>query len=327
MGKVCLIFTGGTISMKIDDINHSVIPAFSADEVMASLLHSDIYNDLEVIEFSKVPSPSITPEMMLEISRSIQSLLVREDVLGVVVVHGTDTLEETAFFLDVILNSKKPVIVTGSMKSSSELGFDGINNLVSSILVARSPHSTDKGVLVVMNDQINAASEVTKSNTLSLDTFKSLDYGPLGIVDNKQVIFHRNVSYQRTHVHTDSVVKGIHLIKAYAGMDSSLFEYIANDPNSSGVVIEALGRGNMPPMSLNGIQTLLDNKIPVIITSRCPSGRVLDTYGYVGGGKNLTDMGCILAPNLNGQKARILLMLALSKINDHAELKKIFGLK
>ncbi len=326
MGKVCLIFTGGTISMKIDDVNHSVIPAFSADEIMASLLHSDIYNDLEIYEFAKVPSPSITPLMMLDISKLIQPFLDRDDVLGVVVVHGTDTLEETAFFLDVILNSKKPVIVTGSMKSSSELGFDGINNLVSSILVARSPRSIDKGVLVVMNDQINAASEVTKSNTLSLDTFKSLDYGPLGIVDNKQVIFHRNVSYQRTHVHTDSVVSNVHLIKAYAGMDSSFFEFLSSDPMTKGIVIEALGRGNMPPMSLKGIQSLLDKNIPIIITSRCPSGRVLDTYGYIGGGKNLTDMGCILAPNLNGQKARILLMLALSKINDHQKLKEIFEL-
>lgn len=326
MGKVCLIFTGGTISMKIDDVNHSVIPAFSADEIMASLLHSDIYNDLEIVEFSKVPSPSITPLMMLNISKLIQSYLVRDDVLGVVVVHGTDTLEETAFFLDVILNSKKPVIVTGSMKSSSELGFDGINNLVSSILVARSSRSIDKGVLVVMNDQINAASEVTKSNTLSLDTFKSLDYGPLGIVDNKQVIFHRNVSYQRTHVITDEIVSNVHLVKAYAGMDSSFFEYLAKDPETKGVVIEALGRGNMPPMSLRGIQVLLDQSIPVVLVSRCPSGRVLDTYGYVGGGKNLTDMGCILAPNLNGQKARILLMLALSKINDKNKLKEIFDL-
>jgi len=327
MGRVCLIFTGGTITMKIDDVNHSVIPAFSANEIMASLLNSDMYNDLETIEFSKVPSPSITPQMMLDISTVIQKQLSRPEVSGAVVVHGTDTLEETAFFLDVVLYSEKPVIVTGSMKSSSELGFDGINNLVSSILVAKSPQAADKGVLVVMNDQINAASEVTKTNTLSLDTFKSLDYGPLGVVDSKQVIFHRSVSYQRVHIPADRIIDGVYLLKAYSGFDSYLLNYLANNEHTSGIVIDALGRGNLPPAALEGVQALLKRNIPVVITSRCPSGRVLDTYGYLGGGKNLTDMGCILAPNLNGQKARILLMLALTKTNDRNDLKKIFDIQ
>ncbi|MDD4184690.1 MAG: asparaginase [Candidatus Izemoplasmatales bacterium] len=325
MSKTCLIFTGGTISMKIDDLNHSVVPAFSANDIMASLLSSDMYADLETIEFSSVPSPSITPKMMLDISRLISELVSRSEVNGCVVVHGTDTLEETAFFLDVVLDTKKPVIVTGSMKSSSELGFDGINNLVSSILVARSPLSIDKGVLVVMNDQINAASEVTKTNTLSLDTFKSLDYGPLGIVDNKQVIFHRNVSYQRVHLPADKIIDGVYLLKAYSGFDSSLLNLLAAKADTAGVVIDALGRGNLPPSSLDGIKALLLKNIPIVITSRCPSGRVLDTYGYVGGGKDLTNMGCILAPNLNGQKARILLMLALSVTDDIDRLRKIFA--
>ncbi|MDD3122227.1 MAG: asparaginase [Candidatus Izemoplasmatales bacterium] len=327
MGKICLIFTGGTISMKIDDVNHSVIPAFSADEIMASLLHSDIYNDLETIEFSKIPSPSFTPSLMLEISKLVQSCINRDDVDGVVIVQGTDTLEETAFFLDIILDSKKPVIVTGSMKSSSELGFDGINNLVSSILVAKSKQAKDKGILVVMNDQINAASEVTKSNTLTLDTFKSLDYGPLGIVDNRQVIFHRSVSYPRNHVDTSSIVENVELLKSYAGMDSSLLLYLASLPSTKGIVVEALGRGNLPPDSLEGIKICIDKHIPVVICSRCPSGRVLDTYGYVGGGKDLTKMGCILAPYLNGQKARILLLLGLSKMNNILELKRLFDIQ
>lgn len=327
MGKIVLIFTGGTISMKIDDSNHTVIPALSATEIMSNLLQSDLYKDLETIEFSKVPSPSITPKMMLDLSILIEKYLSTDDYDGAVLVHGTDTLEETAFFLDILHSSKKPVVVTGSMKSSSELGYDGINNLVSSILVAKSKDAYDKGVLVVMNDQINAASEVTKSNTLSLDTFKSLDYGPLGIVDSKQVIFHRKVSYTRTHIQTNSFVQNVILIKAYAGMDSSYLSYLASQDSTKGVVIEALGRGNLPPDTLTGISDLIRKGIPIVITSRCPSGRVLDTYGYVGGGKHLTKLGCILAPNLNGQKARILLMLALSKINDLSSLKQIFSLE
>ncbi len=324
MGKIIMIFTGGTISMKIDEGNHSVVPAFNANEIMANLFSSELYKDLETFEFSELPSPSITPDMMLALSRLIKDYLKRDDVLGVVVVHGTDTLEETAFFLDVIIDSPKPVVVTGSMKSSSELGYDGINNLVSSILVAKSPKSLNKGTLVVMNDSINAASEVSKTNTLSLDTFKSLDYGPLGIVDSKEVIFYRTVNYVKKHVDTDSIENAVHLLKVYSGMDSSMLKFLINEMHSKGIVLDALGRGNVPPSMLEGIDLALKHNIPVIICSRCPSGRVFDTYGYVGGGKDLTNRGCILAPNLNGQKARIKLMIGLTRYKSPSDLKNLF---
>jgi len=323
LGKIYMIFTGGTISMKIDDVSHTVKPALSANQIMQSLLDSQLYNELEVIEFSEVPSPAMTPTMMLEISRLIKNLIKTSDPMGFVVVHGTDTLEETAFFLDTVINTEIPIVVTGSMKSSSELGFDGINNLVSSILVAKSTKSHNRGVLVVMNDQINSASEVTKTNTLTLDTFKSMDYGPLGIVDNREVIFHRDVSYTRKNVEVDSVSDDVYLLKAYSGSDSRLIDHLLTI-DAKGIVIEALGRGNLPPLMIDGIRNALTEGIPVIICSRCPSGRVLDTYGYLGGGKYLTNMGCILAPSLNGQKARILLMLAIQKSRDFDYLKETF---
>ena len=214
MGKIYMIFTGGTISMKIDDVSHSVKPALSANQIMQSLFESELYNELEVIEYSEVPSPAITCEMMLDIARIIKRIIKENDPSGFVIIHGTDTLEETAFFLDTIIDTDIPIVVTGSMKSSSELGFDGINNLTSSILVAKSTKSHGRGVLVVMNDQINAASEVTKTNTLTLDTFKSLDYGPLGIVDNRQVMFYRSISYNRKKVLVDSINHDVYLIKA-----------------------------------------------------------------------------------------------------------------
>ncbi len=309
--------------MKIDDVSHTVKPALSANQIMQSLLDSKLYNELEIIEYSEVPSPSITPKMMFDISKIIKSNIEKNHARGFVVVHGTDTLEETAFFLDTVIDSKVPIVVTGSMKSASELGFDGINNLVSSILVAGSTKSIGRGTLVVMNDQINSASEVTKTNTLTLDTFKSLDYGPLGIVDNREVIFHREVSYSRKKVLVDSISNDVYLIKAYAGSDSLLINYLTSQ-NAKGLVIEALGRGNLPPSMLDGIENAINKGIPVVITSRCPSGRVLDSYGYLGGGKFLTDMGCILAPSLNGQKARLLLSLAIQKSSDYAYLKDLF---
>lgn len=318
-----MIFTGGTISMKIDDVSHTVKPALSAKEIMQSLLNSDLYSLLEVIEFSEIPSPSMTPQMMLEIATLIKNIIKTKDPIGFVVIHGTDTLEETAFFLDTAIDTEIPIVVTGSMKSSSELGFDGINNLVSSILVAKSTKSHNRGVLVVMNDQINAASEVTKSNTLSLDTFKSLDYGPLGVVDNKEVLYHRSVTLLRNKLEIDSIQNQVFLLKAYAGCDSLLIDYLL-DNDAKGIVIEALGRGNLPPMMIPGIERAIKMNVPVIICSRCPSGRALDSYGYLGGGKYLTDMGCIMASSLNGQKARILLMLALTKSSDTDFLRGLF---
>ncbi len=318
-----MIFTGGTISMKIDDVSHTVKPALSAKEIMQSLLNSEIYHELEVVDFSEIPSPSMTPEIMLEISKLIKRLIEFQDPIGFVVIHGTDTLEETAFFLDTAIDTDIPIVVTGSMKSSSELGFDGINNLMSSILVAKSTKSHGRGVLVVMNDQINAASEVTKSNTLSLDTFKSLDYGPLGIVDNKEVLYHRTVTMERKKIPVDSIVNDIYLIKAYAGSDSKILDFLI-EQDAKGIVIEALGRGNLPPKMIPGIEKAIQKGVPVIICSRCPSGRTLDSYGYVGGGKYLTDMGCIMASSLNGQKARILLMLALKTSSEPDYLRQLF---
>jgi L-asparaginase len=323
MKKIYMIFTGGTISMKIDDVSHTVKPALSAKEIMQSLLNSDLYSLLEVIEFSEIPSPSMTPQMMLEIATLIRNIIKTKDPIGFVVIHGTDTLEETAFFLDTAIDTEIPIVVTGSMKSSSELGFDGINNLVSSILVAKSTKSHNRGVLVVMNDQINAASEVTKSNTLSLDTFKSLDYGPLGVVDNKEVLYHRSVTLLRNKLEIDSIQNQVFLLKAYAGCDSLLIDYLL-DNEAKGIVIEALGRGNLPPMMIPGIERAIKMNVPVIICSRCPSGRALDSYGYLGGGKYLTDLGCIMASSLNGQKARILLMLALTKSADRDFLRGLF---
>jgi L-asparaginase len=151
-----------------------------------------------------------------------------------------------------------------------------------------------------------------------------MDFGPLGIVDNKEVIFYRTVNYAKKHLEGSTIVPNVHLLKVCSGMDSSVLRFLVDCLHAEGIVLEALGRGNVPPMMLEGIENALRHQIPVIICSRCPSGRVLDTYGYVGGGKHLTQMGCILAPTLNGQKARILLMIALSVSRDPLFLRSVF---
>lgn len=320
--KVVVIFTGGTIAMKVDPVLHAAIPALNADEIISSILNINKLANLEIINFSNLPSPHITPNIMMEIANVVKKNVVREDVTGIVVTHGTDTLEETAYLLDLLIHNEKPIVVVGAMRNHSELGYDGASNLSAAICTAISERARNKGVLVVMNNEVNAASQVTKTNTLSLDTFKSPEFGALGIVDNDEVIFYRDI-IKRQLIDTDRIETKVALIKTAPGMESDILDFYINS-NYKGIVIEALGRGNVPPQMMLGIEKAIQNNIPVVMVSRCNTGRVLDTYGYEGGGRELRDAGVIFGGNLPGQKARIRLMLILGKTNDMKDITKLF---
>lgn len=320
--KILIIFTGGTIAMKVDPNLDAAIPALNSDEIISTVSNIEEIVDVETINFGNLPSPHIKPGHMLEISEIIKENINREDISGIVVTHGTDTLEETAYFLDLVIDNEKPIVLLGSMRNYSELGYDGSSNLSAAICTAISDKARGKGVLVVMNNEVNAAGEVTKTNTLSLDTFKSPEFGPLGIVDNEEVIFYRDI-IDRKHISTSKIEDKIALIKTGSGMDSNIINFYI-DSGYKGIVIEALGRGNIPPEMVSGIERAIEKSIPVVMVSRCHTGRVLDSYGYKGGGKHLRDLGVILGGNLPGQKARIKLMLILGKTNDKSEIKEIF---
>ncbi len=323
MKKVALVFTGGTIGMKVDKELHGAIPSLSPNEIVQTLSGIDEFDNLIIHEFSRKPSPSITTLDMKNLADVVLDYLKQPEVAGVVVVHGTDVLEETAFYLNCVINSEKPIVLTGSMKNASELGYDGLTNLVSSIKVVMSPESIDKGTLVVMNDAINSAVEVTKTHTMRLDTFKSVAFGPLGIIDHHEVIYYRDITHNKKHNLHNKINDATYLIKAYAGMNGELIDYLI-EQEAQGIVIEALGRGNLPPTMLDAIERAINVGVFVIIVSRCYSGRVLDTYAYEGGGKDLTNKGCILGGSLNGQKARILLMLAIANDYDHDDIVNLF---
>lgn len=319
--KVAIIFTGGTISMKIDPRMHAAIPALSAEEIIGMVTNIENFSEIEVIDYANIPSPHITPSMMMEISEIVKQTISREDITGVIVTHGTDTLEETAYLLDLIIKTEKPVVVVGAMRNSSELGYDGSSNLSAALCTAISNKAKNKGVLVVMNNEVNAASEVTKTNTLSLDTFKSPEFGPLGIVDNDEVIFYRDiVSHQ--FIDTSSIEDKVALIKSVPGIESDILDFYL-DTGYKGIVIEALGRGNIPPAMVSGVNKAISQNIPVVMVSRCPTGRVLGSYGYEGGGKHLRELGVIFGGNLPGQKVRIKLMLALGLTKDMSKIKEI----
>ncbi len=322
MRKVAVVFNGGTISMKVDPRIQAAVPTLSGDEMMAMVTGIERYAEIECYTFSNLPGPHITPQKMMDLSAYIQKILTREDIVGVVVTHGTDTLEETAYLLDLTIKSEKPVIVTGSMRNSSELGYDGPANLSASICTAISEKAKNKGVMVCLNDELNCASEVTKAHSMKLNTFESPEFGPIGIIDNNEAIFYRD-TLCKPHIHTDKIEDNVYLIKCAAGMDSSLLDFcIAN--GAKGIVIEALGRGNIPPQMVGGVKRAIDKDIVVVIVSRCFGGRVLDSYGYEGGGKQLRDMGVIFGGTLPGQKARIKLMLSLGKYSNLNQIKKVF---
>lgn len=321
---ILIIFTGGTISMEKNAVTSKSTIRDNQKELIENI-SSELKNiDLTSYLFSLKPSPSVTPEDMFTLAKYTQSRLEDPNIDGVVITHGTDTLEESAFFLDLFLETKKPVVFTGSMRNFSELGFDGLSNLVSSILVAASDSSKHMGVLVVLNDEINSAAEVTKSHTLALDTFKSLEFGPIGIVEQENVLYYRETHHKSYLLQPSSIETKVEIVKAYSGSSSLILNSIL-DAGVQGIVLEALGRGNVPPQMILGIERAIQLNVPVLITSRCPKGRVLDSYGYEGGGHHLKQLGAIFTENLNSQKARIKLMLALGLTKDIEVIKTYFG--
>lgn len=317
--KILIITTGGTIAMKYD-AEKGVIPSSELIDFLKTFPKLDSVATIDIHEFSNLPSPFITAEKMFELSQFVDLKIIDYD--GVVITHGTDTLEETAYMLDLTLTTRKPVVLTAAMRSGDELGLDGPRNIIGAVRVAANLNSIDKGVLVVMNDEINAARDVVKVDTGRVDSFESPGYGVLGFVDSDDIIYHRQSIY-RESVWTDHIEPNVDLIKAVAGMDDRFLKASLN-AQAKGVVIEAFGRGNIPPYLLPAIDELISNNIIVVVVSRAYTGRVLPEYGYEGGGKDLVAHGVILGGDLRGPKARIKLMCLLGKYKNPELAKKIF---
>lgn len=322
MKNILVIFTGGTFSMKIDETTGGAVPHFSGNDLLELMPEVKELANLTVFDFGKYPGPHITPQLMLELANKIKSFINSNNVDGIVITHGTDTLEETAYLLDLTIKTDIPIILTGSMKNSSEPDWDGPQNLKDSIYICLNPNSQKMGVLVCLNGEINAASEVTKTHTDDIETFHSLDFGALGFVQNNRVIFNR-LPRKLEILETDNIETEVDLIKCYAGMDDKFFKFSA-DNGAKGIVVEAMGVGNVPPKAFEGIKYAVEKGVHVVLVSRCPAGETLDIYGYPGAGKWLHQLGVIFADYLNGQKARIKFMLALGKTKNLNELKSLF---
>lgn len=319
--KVCIIFTGGTISMTVDEAIGAAIPTLSGEQILSRVSNIDKMAEIEVVNFSEIPGPHMSIDKLIELKNLIKKRLSDPKITGVIVTHGTDTLEETAYFLDLTIHHTKPVIVVGAMRNNSELGYDGASNLAAAVCTAISPKARNKGVLVVLNNEVNAAAEVAKTNTLALNTFQS-PYGPLGIIDTNDFIVYREIAY-RQYIDTDHVERRVDLIKTVIDMDDRLIRCMV-DAGAVGLVIEAMGRGNVSPKVMDGIRYAIEKGVVVVVVSRCYSGRVFTSYGYAGGGKELADLGVIMGGDMRGPKARLKLMLALGKTNDLDVIRSFF---
>jgi L-asparaginase len=321
-GKVIVFTTGGTIAMRFDQASGGNVPAVSGPELIAAVPPLASVCPVEVREFSNIPSPHMTPRLMLDLARKVEAALAESDVLGAVVTHGTDTLEETSYFLDLYIDSDKPVCLTAAMRSAAEISPDGPKNILCAVSCAASAAARGKGALVVMNEEIHAAREVTKTHSANPKTFASPFWGPLGYVDSDRVIFRRQ-PFEPQKIHPADIDENVFLLKLFAGADDFLFNCLI-DKKVGGIVVEGFGRGNVSPGAFKGMKQAVDGGIPVVITTRCLGERVLDVYAYEGGVKRQREAGIILDGEINGQKARIRLILALGMTRNHRELEGYF---
>ena len=334
--KVRLVATGGTISNRNGG-------RLTAEELVTSIPGLDRYVRPEVEQFSNISSGALTLKQWLDLSRRINALFKEDpDLSGVVVTSGTDTLEETAYFLDLTVRIEKPVVVVGSMRNPSTLGYEGAANLLEAFRVAASPDSRGKGVLVVLNDEINTAREVTKTDALRLNTFQSRGYGVLGVVDADRVVFYRTLLKRHT-AHSEFDVSALQrlprvdVVMVYQGADGDLIK-AAVDAGAKGIVIASAGAGATSGTQQTAIAYALKHGVLVVTTTRTGSGRIApprrgpDAPQPTGGGNSafsaLTPeerMRRIAGEDLAPVKARVLLMLALTRTQDPQDVQRIFS--
>ncbi|WP_312249720.1 asparaginase [Streptococcus parasuis] len=305
MKKILVLHTGGTISMQADqDGAVESSPINPMTQVTSPLENIEVVS----VDFLNLPSPHIQIDHMMMIYKKIREEASHFD--GFVITHGTDTLEETAYFLDTMSIPQKPIVMTGAMRYSNELGSDGIYNYRTALRVAADEKSADKGVLVVMNDEIHAAKYVTKTHTTNVSTFQTPTHGPLGLVTKREVLFFKAAD-KRVRFDLQAINGVVPIIKSYADMDTILLDALVEAP-ISGLVIEALGAGNLPPASISAIKKLINKQLPIVLVSRCFNGIAEPVYAYDGGGIQLEELGVLFVKELNSQKARIKLLIAVN---------------
>ena len=319
--RIRILSTGGTIVAK-KALSGELKPALSARELIEQIPEASDFADIEVEDFTRVHSIAVTLKIMSQLATRIKEIFDRGEADGVVVTHGTDTLEETAAFLTLAIPRGRPVVVTGAMRSTSQVSTDGPINLLNSIRVAASRQAHDLGALVVLNDKIHLASEVTKRHTTNVETFWSPDYGPVGAVVEGRVVIGRTPRAYPPTMLVEAIAARVELLKLSAD-PSDVFLRAATAERLDGLVLEGTGGGHVPPQLLDGLSEALKSGMAIALSSRCPEGQLLhDTYTVEGGEVYLRNQG-VMFSEWNGQKSRIRLALALSVTRDREELRNL----
>jgi L-asparaginase len=308
--KVVLLATGGTIASRYDPALGRTVASQRAEDLLEMLPQVGAFADIELDNFATIPSFDMTVQFAFELAQRINAVLARSDVTGVVVTHGTDTMEETSYLADLLLQSDKPAVFTGAQRAHDDPQSDGPPNLLNAIRVAASPLARDLGAMICFNGTIHAARDVTKTHASAVETFQSYEHGALGEVDGTKVVLHRRPVLRRSFK-IDHLEAGVEIFRLALGSDLSGLQSMI-ERGAAGVVVEGFGRGNGPTKLTPLVKLATQKGIPVLITSRCPMGRVEPIYGGGGGGRDLADAGGIFAGDLKGPKARLLLMVLLS---------------
>ena len=328
--KIGLIFTGGTIdSVGTDRLDLAwYIEAnkrLGNGELLAQLTELKGIADVEEIPFRRLPSQALTDKDWLDLVRKIHGIFSQGQVNGIVVTHGTNTLEETAYFLNLTLKTDRPVVLVGSMRPSSAISADGYLNVVNAVRVAADPASRGRGCLVVMNDTIFSGREVTKNSTYRVQAFQSRDMGPLGFADADGKVIYYHLPARRHTVETEFDVQSaqslprVDVVLSYVGADGTMIR-AAVAAGAKGMVSASTGAGRPTPLEDEAFdKAYADHKVLMCLSSRVASGRVVRSPG-------LARRGFVAADNLQPWKARILLSLAISKTNNADEIQRMFDI-
>jgi L-asparaginase len=321
--KVVLISTGGTIASRFDPQSGRTVASARGEDLLARVPELASVCDLEIDDFATVSSFDMSVGLAFGLARRINRQLARPEVAGVVVTHGTDTMEESCYLADLLLESEKPAVFTGAQRAHDDPLPDGPKNLLSAARTAAAPEAAGLGAVICFADQIHAARDVTKVSTSALAAFHSYDKGALGEVDGARVILHRRPTRRRTFQLDQMPELQIPLFRLALGFDVKIVERVL-DLGVDGLVVEAFGRGNAPAALVPVVERAVGMGLPVVITSRCPTGRVEPIYGK-GGGKDLLDAGAIFAGDLRGPKARLLLLVLLAAADTRARIREVFA--
>lgn len=310
--RVVVLTTGGTIASLQDPNTGAVRSAATPEDLLRLVPDLDTIAEVTALPMAAVNSWNMTPAMMTDLITSAISELEQESVSGVVITHGTDTVEETALLAWMLNPTEKPIVFVAAMRNLSEIGPDGPRNLRDAIRVAASSPATGRGAVLVVNETIHDARYVTKTHTVNPATFDSPHGGPIGEVTAVGIDFFRPAA-GREIVPKPRVYGRVPLVKVYTGMDDSVLDWLL-ETGVDGVVIEGSGAGNVPGTLLPGIKRMVSAGVPVVLTTRCIGGPLAPVYGTggaSGGGHDLMEAGVIPASRFTSQKARVALLALL----------------